>query len=106
MRSARDAGVHGVRVLPSDIVSAVRDERFDVVLSNPPFHVGKATELAVPAQFIADAYRVLEPGGTLQLVANRTLPYEGLLQAAFGNVTSLHDGARFKVLWSEKRTAS
>jgi pseudouridine synthase len=54
----------------------VRDEGFDVVVTNPPFHVGKATDLDVPQQFIADAHAVLANGGRLFLVANRTLPYE------------------------------
>lgn len=102
--TARAAGLHGVRCLASDIAHAVRDERFGMVIANPPFHVGKSTDLAVPAQFIEDAWHVLEKGGTLQLVANRTLPYERLVNARFGNITTLHDGARFKVLYAEKQT--
>jgi 16S rRNA (guanine1207-N2)-methyltransferase len=86
------------RVLPSDVASAVLHERFDVVIANPPFHVGKHTDLEVPAQFIADAAAVLKPGGTVALVANRTLPYERMMQDVFGNLTVLHDGPRFKVL--------
>jgi 16S rRNA (guanine1207-N2)-methyltransferase len=86
------------RVLCSDIAAAVIDERFDAVVANPPFHVGKGTDLDVPSQFIADAHRVLRSGGRLALVANRTLPYERLIQERFGNLTTLHDGARFKVL--------
>ncbi|MBC7844527.1 MAG: methyltransferase [Gemmatimonadaceae bacterium] len=84
--------------LCSDVADAVRDERFDVVITNPPFHVGKSTDLDVPSQFILDAWQVLKPGGRLMLVANRTLPYERLVQATFGNLTTVHDGARFKVL--------
>lgn len=99
-----ESGSHAVRTLASDIAYAVRHERFGMVVTNPPFHVGKSTDLAVPAQFIEDAWQVLEDGGTLQLVANRTLPYERLLAARFGNIDTLHDGARFKVLYAEKRT--
>ena len=84
--------------LCSDVADAVRDERFDVVVTNPPFHVGKATDLDVPTQFILDAWQVLKPGGRLMLVANRTLPYEKLMQTTFGNLTTVHDGPRFKVL--------
>jgi 16S rRNA (guanine1207-N2)-methyltransferase len=97
-RAVQVAGVTNAGVLPSDVAAAVRDRRFDVVVSNPPFHVGKATDLDVPAQFILDAHAVLTPGGSLQLVANRTLPYERLVQECFGNLTTLHDGPRFKVL--------
>lgn len=101
-RTAESAGVTA-RVRASDIASAIHDERFDVVLTNPPFHVGKATDLEVPAQFIRDAHRVLAPGGSLQLVANRTLPYERLVEREFGHVQNLHDGPRFKVLTAVKQ---
>ena len=97
-RSADSNGVTRFRALVSDVASAVLDERFDVVVTNPPFHVGKATDLDVPMQFIEDAFQVLTEGGQLFLVANRTLPYEQAIRHRFGNVANLHDGPRFKVL--------
>ena len=97
------SGVMNCSVVVSDIASAVIDERFDVVVSNPPFHVGKATNLELPLQFIHDAWDVLQPAGRLYLVANRTLPYESMIQERFGNVTAVHDGARFKVLSAHKQ---
>ena len=97
-RSAESNGVASARALVSDVASAVLDERFDVVVTNPPFHVGKATDLDVPMQFIEDAFQVLTEGGQLFLVANRTLPYEQAIRHRFGNVANLHDGPRFKVL--------
>ena len=97
-RSAEASGVANYRALTSDVAAAVLDERFDVVVTNPPFHVGKATDLSVPNQFIHDAWEVLVHGGRLFLVANRTLPYEQAMKHRFGNVANLHDGPRFKVL--------
>ncbi|MBA3670647.1 MAG: methyltransferase [Gemmatimonadaceae bacterium] len=97
-RSAVANDVTNFRTCASDIAGAVLDERFDVVVTNPPFHVGKATDLSVPMQFIGDAWEVLSPGGRLLLVANRTLPYENAIRHRFGAVESLHDGPRFKVL--------
>jgi len=97
-RTIATSGLGNCRALISDVALAVFDERFDRVLANPPFHVGKNTDLEVPAQFILDAWRVLKPGGTLQLVANRTLPYEKIVYETFSNLTTTHDGARFKVL--------
>ncbi|MEP6990529.1 MAG: methyltransferase [bacterium] len=97
-RSADANGIAGYRAIASDVASAVRGERFDVVVTNPPFHVGKATDLDVPRQFIADAWDGLRDGGRLFLVANRTLPYEQAVRLRFGNVTNVHDGSRFKVL--------
>jgi 16S rRNA (guanine1207-N2)-methyltransferase len=101
-RSAAAAGLTNVRVTTSDVAAAVLDERFDVVVTNPPFHVGKATDLNVPLQFIHDAWQVLVPGGCLYLVANRTLPYERSIKHRFGNIDTLHDGQRFKVLSAVK----
>jgi len=90
---------HGAwRVLASDVTRAVADARFDLVVSNPPFHTGKSTDLELPRRFIAESHAVLRPGGRLQLVANRTLPYETELARVFGNRRTVHDGARFKVL--------
>ncbi len=97
-RSADHAGIANWRVLPSDVAGAVLNETFDVVVSNPPFHVGKDTELVVPLQFIEDSWHVLAPGGRLFIVANRTLPYEVPIRNRFGAVTTVHDGRRFKVL--------
>ena len=97
-RSADANGIVNYRALTSDIAGAVLDERFDAVVTNPPFHVGKATDLHVPLQFIHEAWEVMAPGGGLFLVANRTLPYEQAIKHRFGNVANLHDGPRFKVL--------
>ena len=97
-RTAEAAGAGNVTVLESDVADAVIDQRFDVVVTNPPFHTGKATDLALPLRFVADAWTVLEPGGRLYLVANRTLPYERAIRERFGNMSVAHDGPRFKVL--------
>ena len=97
-RSADANGIVNYRALTSDVAGAVLDERFDLVVTNPPFHVGKTTDLDVPLQFIHDAWNVLASGGRLFLVANRTLPYEQVIKHRFGNVANLYDGPRFKVL--------
>ena len=97
-RGITKAGVTNAEVRASDVGSALGDEPFDVVVANPPFHQGKATDLLVPRQFIADAYAHLNAKGRLLLVANRTLPYEQLIADRFGEVRTLHDGRRFKVL--------
>jgi 16S rRNA (guanine1207-N2)-methyltransferase len=102
VRTADAAGIAGYRALTSDVAAAVRDEQFDVVLTNPPFHVGKATDLNVPLQFIQEAWEVLAPRGRLFLVANRTLPYERVIYQRFGNIGTLVDGRRFKVLTATK----
>lgn len=97
-RTLDAAGAANAEAIVSDVASAVLTQRFDLVVANPPFHVGKQVDLSVPHQFIADAFEVLEPGGRLMLVANRTLPYEAMIAEHFGRVMSVYDGRRFKVL--------
>lgn len=72
-------------------------ERFDTVLMNPPFHVGRGVRLELPRAFIRAARRRLRPGGELWLVANRALPYEQLL-ADWSEFRTVRDEAGFKVL--------
>ena len=102
VRTASAAGLTRAEVRPSDVGAAVGDERFDVVVTNPPFHTGKATDLRVPAQFLADAHAALRTGGRMYLVANRTLPYERIIAERFGSVSTAHDGVRFKVLMAQR----
>ena len=102
-RTAAQAGSQNVEVRASDVASAAGDARVDVVVSNPPFHLGKGTELAIPRAFIEQAHAHLAPGGRLYLVANRTLPYERLIAECFGEVRTAHDGQRFKVIGGVRR---
>jgi len=102
-RTMQSTPVASWRVLASDVTSGVQGELFDVVVCNPPFHTGKATDLALPIRFIEEAHSVLRHGGRLLLVANRTLPYEQEFERVFGNRRTVHDGTRFKVLEGTRR---
>ncbi len=66
---------------------------FDTVVTNPPFHVSRAADPALGRAFIAAAARMLTPRGDLWLVANRHLPYEAALRAAFRDVVETGDEA-------------
>lgn len=90
--------VGNATVRAGDVVSAVRDASFDVVITNPPFHSGVETELVTPLAFIAGSAQVLRPGGRLYLVANRFIPYEPYLQRLFSPVRVVWADGRFKVL--------
>lgn len=76
--------------------------RYDSVIANPPFHTSRAAEPDLGAAFIAAAARILKPSGTLYLVANRQLPYEGPLAAAFRQVERLEEGGMYKVIRAER----
>jgi 16S rRNA (guanine1207-N2)-methyltransferase len=71
----------------------------DFVVMNPPFHDGGAEDRPLGQAFIRLAHRMLRPGGALWLVANRGLPYEGVLAELFGaRVTPRDQGGGYKVL--------
>ncbi len=80
-----------VEVRYSDIIDAVRDEKFDVVATYPPVHQGWGTEREVALQFVRDAPKVLRPDGRLYVVGAAGLPYKRLLRELFGDVQVLAD---------------
>ena len=86
-----------VEVRYSDIIDAVRDEKFDVVATYPPVHQGWGTEREVALQFVRDAPKVLRPGGRLYVVGAAGLPYKRLLRELFGNVEVLADTGSHQV---------
>lgn len=59
------------------------------VVMNPPFHAGRAGDPGLGQAFVAAAARMLTPGGTLWMVANRHLPYRPTLEAHFREVEEL-----------------
>ena len=73
------------------------DEPFDAVVMNPPFHTERAATPELGVDFIASAARMLAPQGTLWMVANRSLPYERALGAAFRDIAELAGDGRFKL---------
>jgi 16S rRNA (guanine1207-N2)-methyltransferase len=69
----------------------------DFVVMNPPFHDGGHEDRALGQAFIRTAAKVLRPGGTLWMTANRHLPYEAVLAEAFKRVTAAADAGGYKV---------
>lgn len=90
------------RVLESDVFAALEGERFDIIVSNPPFHQEREVSYGPSATLIAQAAQHLTPRGTLWLVANAFLPYPDLLERAFGGFETLADNRRFKVYRSQR----
>ena len=73
-------------------------KRYDAIVSNPPFHQGRADLPELGRAFITSAANALQPDGRLWLVANRHLPYEAILTARFREVRSVVVQEGFKVI--------
>jgi 16S rRNA (guanine1207-N2)-methyltransferase len=83
-------------VFASNVFSEVTG-RFDMIISNPPFHDGLQTSLEAAQTLIRGAVRHLNSGGELRIVANAFLPYPDLLDQIFGFHEVLAQTGRFKV---------
>ncbi|MDB5409911.1 MAG: Methyltransferase small domain family [Rhodospirillales bacterium] len=75
---------------------------YDFIVSNPPFHEGRADKTALGRQFIQAAAGALVKGGRLLLVANRHLPYEATLAACFRIVRGVADRGGYKIIEAVK----
>ncbi|QPB42945.1 16S rRNA (guanine(1207)-N(2))-methyltransferase RsmC [Rodentibacter haemolyticus] len=84
------------RVFASDVFSDING-KFNLIISNPPFHDGIDTAYRAVKELITQAKWHLNAGGELRIVANAFLPYPDLLQQYFGKFDVLAQTTKFKV---------
>lgn len=83
-------------IVASDVFSDLTD-KYDLILSNPPFHEGRNIDLSMIETLISQAKMRLTPKGRFCLVANAFLPYPQRLDHFFGQHTLLAKTSRFKI---------
>lgn len=84
------------RVLESDALSALRDERFDLIVTNPPIRAGKSTVY----RFFEESHAQLNPGGSLYVVIGKKQGAESAkrkLESLFPEVELLEKKSGFSV---------
>ena len=87
-----------IHVTVGDVYSSVQEYKFDLIISNPPFHKGFDVHTNVAHRIIREAKQVLRPGGRLILVANAFLPYDVEMRNHFREVKRLAETHQFVVL--------
>lgn len=97
-RALRDAGREIETAVHWSDVTRGLPQRYDAIVSNPPFHQGRADLPELGRAFIISAADALQPHGRLLLVANRHLPYEAILSTRFSQVRVLSLAEGFKVI--------
>lgn len=85
-----------------DVTTFQPEAQYDAIISNPPFHAGRAADPALGQGFIQAAARMLKPSGHFFMVANQHLPYEATLKAHFGTGTLLAEIAGYKLYQAGK----
>ncbi|WP_280389426.1 class I SAM-dependent methyltransferase, partial [Nocardia wallacei] len=95
------AAVNGVAdrvtVLRDDAMAGVAGHSADLVLCNPPFHVGAAVHTGSAIKMFSETGRVLRPGGELWTVYNSHLNYRGVMERLVGKTDVVGRNRKFTV---------
>ncbi|MHB8184541.1 MAG: class I SAM-dependent methyltransferase [Dermatophilaceae bacterium] len=90
------------QVLRDDAMSTLPDASVDLIVCNPPFHLGTSVHAGVALRLFDAAGRVLAPGGELWTVFNSHLAYDRALNRAIGPTRVMGRNARFTVTVSTR----
>lgn len=92
-----------VTVLRDDAGSTLPDASADLVLLNPPFHIGASVHAGAGLALTEAAARLLAPGGELWTVFNSHLGYQPALRRLIGPTRQAGRNAKFTVTVSVRR---
>lgn len=97
-------GVEGrVTVTHDDAGSELADAGADIVLLNPPFHLGNSVHTGAATRLFEASARLLRPGGELWTVFNSSLGYKAELTRIVGPTEQVHRTPKFTVTRSIRR---
>ncbi|WP_073603326.1 16S rRNA (guanine(1207)-N(2))-methyltransferase RsmC [Vibrio aerogenes] len=89
-------------VFPSDVYSDIH-EKYDYIISNPPFHSGLETNYHAAESLLSRAPEYLNQHGQLVIVANSFLKYSPLIEQAFGQCQTLAKNSRFAIYQAQQK---
>jgi 16S rRNA (guanine1207-N2)-methyltransferase len=92
-----------IGVIRDDAAGSLADGSVDLVVCNPPFHVGAAVVTTAADRLFASAARVLRPGGELWTVYNSALRYKPTLSRLIGPTSVAERTPKFTVTVSTRR---
>lgn len=92
-----------VTVTHDDAGSELPDSSADLILLNPPFHLGASIHTGAATRLFEAAARLLRPGGELLTVFNSSLIYKSELGRLIGPTEQLHRTPKFTVTRSARR---
>lgn len=92
-----------VIVTHDDAASDLPDGEADLILLNPPFHLGASIHTGAASRLFEASARLLRPGGALLTVYNSSLDYKAELARLIGRTEQLHRTTKFTVTRSIRR---
>lgn len=92
-----------VRVLRDDGLAHQPDASAELIVLNPPFHLGAAVHAGGALRLFEDCARVLAPGGELWTVFNSHLGYRPALTRVVGPTRQIGRNPKFTVTVSVRR---
>jgi len=94
-----------VTVVRDDGLDTQPDDSADLIVLNPPFHIGAVVHTGLALRLFEDAARVLRPGGELWTVFNSHLGYRQALARIVGPTELVTHNEKFMVTVSTKNKA-
>ncbi len=92
-----------ITVVQDDAMSTFEPGSADLILLNPPFHLGASVHAGAATKMFDAAARVLASGGELWTVYNSHLQYRAALERLIGPTTEIGRNPKFTVTRSVKR---
>lgn len=81
---------------------AQHERKFDMIVSNPPFHEGIQQDYSITENFIKQAFSRSHQYASMTIVANRFLPYPDILDAVYKGFTEVAASNKFRVYGAKK----
>ncbi|WP_371188472.1 methyltransferase [Thalassotalea maritima] len=85
-----------------DCLASSGNNKFDLILCNPPFHQQSAVTDHIAWQMFKESYKSLKNGGELRIIGNRQLGYHIKLKRLFNNCQTIASNKKFVVLSAKK----
>jgi 23S rRNA (guanine1835-N2)-methyltransferase len=86
----------------SDTVNACRNEKFDFICCNPPFHFEYENTIEISLKLFSEAASALKVNGSFYIVANTHLNYTTHLAKLFTEVIQLSKNGKYEILVCKK----
>lgn len=102
MRTVQLNDYRTVHVVAGNTYDPIGQNRYDVIVSNPPFHKGRHVDHTMTDRLLAEAPAHLEADGHVLVVANAFLSYGKQMKRHFRDVETVASNRRYHLIRASK----